>query len=260
MTGLSIITLLTDFGTRDPYVGVVKGVLSSLAPRARLVDLTHEVPPGNIATAAFLLSSSLEFFPKGTVHLVVVDPGVGSGRKALALECGGRFFVGPDNGLFPAALAGRRLGRAVELTNPRYRRPRVSSTFHGRDLFAPAAAALARGVPMTRLGGGVASLVPGALPSPVRVGRRWIGEVLWVDRFGNLVTNLPGSLLGRGSRVKVGGRSVGRVGSHYAQVRTGGLLALAGSFGTVEISVSGGSASERLKARIGTSVELRNGF
>jgi hypothetical protein len=254
---IPIITLLTDFGTRDPYVGVVKGVLSSLAPSARLVDLTHEVPPGNRGTAAFLLSTSIDYFPRGTVHLCVVDPGVGSDRKAVAVESGGRLFVGPDNGLIPAALAGRRLGRAVQLTRLGLRLPRMSSTFHGRDLFSPAAAALARGVPLSRLGRPLRSLVPGSIPSPLRTGKVWSGEVLWVDRFGNVVTNLPGGLLRPASRLWVAGRPVGRVGTHYAQAVRGRLLALPGSFGMIEVSVNGGSASERLGAGIGSPVEFR---
>ncbi len=255
--GSMIITLLTDFGTRDPYVGVMKGVLCSLAPRARLVDLTHEIPPGRIDTAAFLLSNAFGYFPKGTIHLCVVDPGVGSRRKALVLESGGQYFVGPDNGLFPAALAGHRIERVFELTLSRVLRSKRSDTFHGRDVFAPAAATLARGVPPNRLGHPRSSLEPGALPTPLRTASRWIGEILWVDRFGNLVTNLPAHLLKKGAVIKAGKRTIRKIGTHYAQVTKGGLMALPGSFGTVEVSVNGGSASKRLGARIGTPVELR---
>jgi hypothetical protein len=248
----SIIALLTDFGHTDPFVGVVKGVLRALAPKVCLVDLTHEVPAGNVTTAAYLLQSSVDYFPTGTVFLVVVDPGVGSRRKPVALESEGRWFVGPDNGLFPAALEGRKISRTFELRNSANRLARVSSTFHGRDVFAPAAAHLAKGGRPSALGPAVKRLILGSIPKPVRKGKIWQGEVLWVDHFGNLITNLTAAHMGK--TLRVGKKTIHGLSSHYAQVAKGQPLALVGSSGQIEISVNGGRADGFFKAEVGTKV------
>ena len=255
----SPIVLLTDFGVADPYVGQVKGVLLSRCPGVVLIDLSHNVPPGAVLTAAFLLKSSLSCFPSGTVFMAVVDPGVGSARRALALEAGGLRFVGPDNGLLPATLEGfAPIRRARSIENPRFRRSPLSSTFHGRDLFAPAAAALANGAALSRLGPPAPNLVPGRIPSPRKAGKGWIGEVLWVDRFGNLITNLPAGLAAKNSTLRVGKRMLRGTRDHFAQMPSGRPLALGGSFGTLELSVNRGRADRFFRAEIGSPVQIQN--
>ncbi len=249
-----LIALLTDFGSLDPYVGVMKGVILARAPQTRLIDLTHEVPPGNLTAAAYLLRSSFPFFPVGTVFLCVVDPGVGSARKPIALKAGGHIFAGPDNGLFPAALEGIPLGPVVELRNPKHRLKAVSSTFHGRDVFAPAAAALANGVALSNLGPAVRKPVPGAVPKPIRTKSGWRGEVIWIDRFGNLITNLGPSHVGKKSVIHLGVGKIPGLSSHYFQAPKGKPLALMGSSGHLEVSIHQGRADRAFRATIGTKV------
>jgi S-adenosylmethionine hydrolase len=250
----NLIALLTDFGSLDPYVGVMKGVILSRSPQSRLIDLTHEVPAGNLTAAAYLLRSALPFFSVGTVFLCVVDPGVGSRRKPVALGAGGNFFVGPDNGLFPGALEGIPLGPVVELKNPKFKLKTISSTFHGRDVFAPAAAALAAGVPVGRLGPSLKKLVSGSVPKPIRTKSGWRGEVIWIDRFGNLITNLGFSHVGKKSVIRVGGRKITGLSSFYAQALKGKPLALMGSSGSLEVSVHQGRADQTFRAILGTMV------
>lgn len=249
------LTLLTDFGARDAYVGAIRGVILSIAPEAVLVDLAHEIPPGNVRAGAFALLSAAPFFPRGSVHLAVVDPGVGGPRRPLALECDRGWLVGPDNGLLlPAA---GRLGRrgAYALENRALQLARPGETFHGRDLFAPAAAHLLRGLDPRELGPRVEPAAPPPWPEPTPTRRGLLGEVIAVDRFGNLITNLPvAAAEGRG--VAVRGRRLGGVRSTYAEVPRGGLLPVRGSTGFVEVAVREGSAARRLGAREGTRVAL----
>jgi S-adenosylmethionine hydrolase len=251
-----IVTLLTDFGTQDCFVGVMKGVVLSICPQARLVDLSHEVPPQSVMTAAFLLKSSIEYFPKGTVHLTVVDPGVGSTRKAIAIKSKGHFFVGPDNGLFSAALKKWGIDQVVELTDKKYQLPNPSSTFHGRDIFAPAAGHLAKGVPFAKLGKRINHWVWREIPKPFRAAAGWTGEVLWVDRFGNLITNLEQKHLPDPFRLKIGKTVILSLVSHYAEVKKGAVMALIGSSGNLEISVNGGNAAQKLGVSVGAPVIL----
>ncbi len=251
-----IVTLLTDFGTQDTYVGSMKGVILSICPQAQLVDLTHAVPPQNITTGAFLLKTSMNYFPKGTVHLTVVDPGVGSSRKAVAIQSRGHYFVGPDNGLFAAALRDRGFEAAIELTEKKYHLAKVSQTFHGRDIFAPVAAHLAKGVLFSKLGKSLNELVPGTLPLPRPTKEGFEGEVLWIDHFGNLVTNFGNRTLSVSFRLKIGKRTIDKVGRHYAQAKKGELLVLGGSSGYLEVSVNQGRADKVLKTKIGDKVNL----
>jgi len=251
-----IITLLTDFGTSDPFVGVMKGVLLSICPQARLVDLSHEVPPQSVMAGAYLLKTSIYYFPKGTVHLAVVDPGVGSSRKAVALRSKGHFFVGPDNGLFPAALKGWGIEQVAELTEKKYQLPNPSATFHGRDIFAPAAAHLAKGVPLARLGVRQNNWIWREIPKAFKTAQGWTGQVLWVDHFGNLVTNLEEKHIPKSFRLKVGKAVILNLATHYAQVKKGTVVALIGSSGNLEISVSGGNAAQKLGVGIGSPVSL----
>ncbi|MBI1808557.1 MAG: SAM-dependent chlorinase/fluorinase [Gemmatimonadetes bacterium] len=239
------ITLLTDFGTADGYVAELKGVLVSLAPEARLVDATHEIPPQDVESARLTLARYWRRFPAGTVHLAVVDPGVGSARAALAVESDGRFLVGPDNGLLSPALLIPGV-RVVQLPMP----SSASRTFHGRDVFAPAAAALATGSSLAELGSPFdGPVVRRTAPVRQRPDGSAEGEVLAVDRFGNAITNL----IARSGTYEVGGRYV-RLVRAYADATDGEPVALAGSSGLVEIAVRDGNAAARLALTRGMPV------
>ncbi len=249
-----MISLLTDFGRVDTYVGQVKAAALRVAKDLTFVDLTHQVPPQDVRTGAFLLSQAVEIFPPGSVHLAVVDPGVGSERRAVAVRTGrGDLLVGPDNGLLAPAAA--RLGGAAEVVTleaAKLSGPFRSTTFHGRDLFAPAAARLATGEPPTALGEVTRPLAePFVLPT-AQVEDGYIkGEVLHVDTYGNLVTNVPAELLPSRFLVRVGEAEVHGPHPHYQAVLPGELLALVGSAGLLEISARETSASLRTQARRG---------
>lgn len=243
-----LITLLTDFGTADGYVGEVKGVLASLAPQATVIDVAHDVAPHDIDGARLALARYWRRFPEGTVHLVVVDPGVGSARGALAASSEGRFLVGPDNGVLSPALlhAG---ARCVSLAVPVGAAP----TFHGRDVFAPAAAQLALGASLETLGAVEADPIIRRTPEAVRRSDGGVqGEVITVDRFGNAVTNL---LALRGGQVQVGSLTLS-LRRTYADASSGDPIALVGSSGLVEIAVRDGNAAERLGLARGSGVVL----
>ena len=243
-----VITLLTDFGTADGYVGEMKGVLASLAPGAMIVDVAHDVAPHDVDGARLALARYWRRFPEGTVHVVVVDPGVGSARAALATLSEGRFLVGPDNGVLSPALlhAG---ARCVSLAVPAGAAP----TFHGRDVFAPAAARLALGASLETLGAVEGDPLIRRTPEATRRDDGAVqGEVITVDRFGNAVTNL---LAMRGGQVQVAGLSLA-LRRTYADAAPGEPVALVGSSGLVEIAVRDGSAAERLGLRRGSSVVL----
>lgn len=250
-----IVTMLTDFGTSDSYVGEMKGVLLSLAPGTTIVDLSHAVAPGDISAAAYVLGRCWRRFPPGTIHLAVVDPGVGTARTALALRAAGHFFVGPDNGLLSGVRA-ESGAPAVALPTP----PGASPTFHGRDVFAPAAAALARGEPLESLGA-VHTEPPLALPNatPYYEGKAVIGEIVYVDRFGNLVTNLTPELVPPYAVLEAESLLVGPLRGTFGDVEPGGLVAYVGSGGLVEIGVRDGSASRRLGLGAGGRVRVRLG-
>ena len=241
-----IITLLTDFGTADGYVAEVKGVLLSASPSATIVDLSHDIPPQDIEAARLALARSWQRFPEGTVHIVVIDPGVGGARAALAVESRKRFLLGPDNGvLSPALLAGG--ADIVSLPIP----PHASATFHGRDVFAPAAARLAAGEALGNLGVPFDGPIVRRTPDTQRRGDGAIvGQILTVDRFGNLVTNI-GSRTGGSVRIGTTDMTVRRT---YSDVAEGALVALGGSSGFLEVAVRGGSAATALRARRGDAV------
>ncbi len=251
LPSMSLITLLTDFGTADSYVAEMKGVLLSQAPGATLVDISHAVPPGDIRAGAYVFGRAWRTFPAGTVHLAVIDPGVGGARAALALAAHGHWFVGPDNGLFTSVLRDAAV-EIVALPVP----PDAAPTFHGRDLFAPAAAALAGGEPLQRLGEPFLG-IPQRLVAvePRYEGKCVVGEIVYVDRFGTLVTNLDQTLVPPYARLEVEDLDVGPLRRTYEDVAAGGLVAYAGSGGAVEIAVRNGSAARRLG--IGTGGEVR---
>jgi S-adenosylmethionine hydrolase len=248
----ALITLLTDFGTSDGYVGEVKGVLVSGAPGAMVVDISHEVGAQDVEGARLAVARYWRRFPPGTVHLVVVDPGVGSARAAIAVASDGRFLVGPDNGVLSPALLARD-ARVVALPLPAH----ASNTFHGRDVFAPAAALLAAGARIEELGAPFDSPVIRRTPEARRLGEgRVLGEVISVDRFGNLITNIVAM---NGGRVDIASRSL-EVRRAYADVRAGELTALVGSLGFVEIAVRDGSAAATLEVGRGAPVLLHPPF
>lgn len=242
-----VVTLLTDYGLHDSYVAEVKAVLVSRAPQVTLVDVTHDVPAGDVRAGQYLLARAWHRFPVGTVHLAIVDPGVGTGRRALAGAAAGHFFLGPDNGLLSSLPEATRW---VDLAVP----AGAAATFHGRDVFAPAAARLANGAAIEELGPPAAEVVRSPLPVPVWDGAAWLGEVVYVDRFGTLVTNLPADAVEPGVRLVVGDREVGTLRRTFGDVDPGHLVAFVGSGGTIEIAVRGGSAVRLLGAGVGTAV------
>ncbi len=239
----------------------MKGVILSICSSARLVDLTHDLEPQDVLGGLLALEAAVSFFPEGTVHLAVVDPGVGTARRPLAIRAGGHYFVGPDNGLFTLALGGGGW-TAVELTAPEYRRPEISRTFHGRDVFAPAAAYLASGVPLARLGAAVVDPVRWPVPGCRLDGGVLVGEVLDADRFGNLITSIPAARIaeipGQGAPVvEIGGRRVGGLVGSYAEGGTGEPAVVVGSTARLEIFVRSGSARRLLGAERGAPVRVR---
>lgn len=264
-----IITLTTDFGTRDSYVGVMKGVMLSICPDAQLVDITHSITPYNIAEAALVMQSVVPYFPVSTVHLVVVDPGVGTHRRALALTTPRSRFVGPDNGVFGLVWQDARNRwphsevRVVELAVPRFWRPQVSATFHGRDMFAPVAGHLAAGIPLHEFGPALDTIEATPIVDPVRNQDGSLsGSIVYVDHFGNCVSNMTLAHLDWLGplwelEVTVGNRSVGSVRRTYADVEPGELLALIGSTGRLEIALRNGNASQLLNIGAGELVQVR---
>jgi len=257
-----IVTLLTDFGLRDGYVGAMKGVLLQQAGVVglQLVDLTHEIVPGAIAAGAYVLHQAARWFPAGTVHLAVVDPGVGSARRGLACRIGDHFFVGPDNGLFTHVLgSGAPPCEAHAIVASRFARAEASPVFHGRDIFAPAAAHLAAGGALAELGPAAptGSLVRLPWPEPEADAGELRGSVVHVDHFGNLITKLPvASGGGLGGMAEIHGQSL-RVLRTYSDAPRGALLAVGGSSGLLEIARNGGSAAEALGAGPGAVVKWR---
>ena len=252
------ITLTTDFGARDAYAAQLKGVLLARCPGAAVLDLTHDIAPHDAIEGALFLDGAVPAFPPGTVHLAVVDPGVGGARRAIACAIGGQFAVCPDNGLL--TLLARRLPieEAREIANPALRREPVSATFEGRDVFAPAAAHLACGGALGDLGPPAEGLATLALPEPSREADGVRGEVLHVDRFGNAITNVEASMLpeaAAGVRVRAGGRGL-PLRRTYADAAPGEALALVGSGGRIEIAVREGSAADRLGLRRGSPVRV----
>jgi S-adenosylmethionine hydrolase len=261
MTGLPMITLLTDFGTADGFVAAMKGVIATRAPGAVIVDATHDIPPQDVRAGAFALLGYVSHFPAGTIHVAVVDPGVGSARRAIAVEAGGRWFVGPDNGIFTGVYDREAGWRAWQLTEPRFFEHPVSATFHGRDVFAPVAAAIATGVEPAELGPRIDDPVRLAWAAVRHEGGRIRGEVIHVDRFGNLVTNVSRAEAGAegfppGAMITVAGRRIGGLLSTFAEAADGSPFALWGSAGLLEIAVAGGSAAMALAAGRGSEVTI----
>ena len=258
--GRPVIALLTDFGTRDHYAGTMKGVALGVCPDATLVDISHEVPPHDVLAGALELAACYRYFPAGAIFLVVVDPGVGSSRRGIAADAGDFKFVAPDNGVLTMVLDETPPRKVVELTERRYARPTVSRTFEGRDRFAPAAAWLAKGIELTALGRPAAGIQRLAIAQPIVQADRIDGEVLRVDRFGNLITNIDrrtfDQLAGGALDILVGGLAVSRVVSTYADAPPLEVCALFGSTDHLEVAANGASAAGELGAGRGAAVQI----
>jgi S-adenosylmethionine hydrolase len=261
------VALLTDFGYRDHYVGVMKGVIASICPHTVTIDITHGIPPQQVVAGALALRESISFFPRRTIFLAVVDPGVGTDRKAIAVKtASGSYLVGPDNGLLSLAAEQAAIKKIVELSSPRFRLPRVSASFHGRDIFAPAAAWLSRGVRIEELGPPLGSIVGLDLTSSVIENRNQLeGEVIYIDGFGNLITNISRAAFERFARqfqqctLSIRIQRCGSVPLHrtYAEAPPGSPLAMFGSFDLLEIAVRDGNAAMHFGVGLGTRVSLR---
>ena len=263
-----IITLTTDFGTSDTYVGIMKGVILSINPKAQIVDLTHAIPPQDIYEAAFSIYAARSYFPKGTIHIIVVDPGVGSDRQAIVSHIDNALFVCPDNGvlsylLHSAENAGAHPIDSVAIQNAAYYLPEVSNTFHGRDIFAPVAAHLSLDVPLDDIGPPVKTLVRLPIPKIDTSGDTLIGQIIKIDRFGNLITNISKGAFEAflnddvNYEIRVGSASLNRLHSAYADAEIGEPLAIMGSLALLEIAVNGGNAEKQLGLKRGAAAIIR---
>lgn len=252
-----IITLLTDFGLADHYVAAMKGVILGICPNAHLIDISHQVQPYAVSQAAFLLTQAHAYFPKKTVHVAVVDPGVGSTRRPILVEAAGQYFVAPDNGLLSLIST----TKVRHITTERYFLPNRSSTFHGRDIFAPVAAHLAAGVPAAKFGKAITDFVQLSLNQPTQTGRRiWTGSVLHIDQFGNLITDFKDSEFSqvktRTFELLIGLQTIQRWRSSYSEAEPGELFLITGSSGYLEVSAKQQSAAKLLGCGVGAPAEL----
>jgi len=255
-----IITLLTDFGQQDAFVGTMKGVILGIHPAAKIVDLTHDIPPQNLSAGAFNLRNAFRFFPEGTVHVVVVDPGVGSGRRIIGMEAGGHYFVAPDNGVLKYIFAEGTVSRVVSITNNDYFVKPVSQTFHGRDIFAPTAAHLAKGLSLENLGPVISDYQTGSVPQVQREQNILKGEIIYVDRFGNLISNISENDLSGKDRetiqVTIANTEIKGLHDSYAGAQSEHPIALIGSSGYLEVAVNLANASRILGCSEGEAITL----
>jgi S-adenosyl-L-methionine hydrolase (adenosine-forming) len=257
-----IITLTTDFGWSDPFVGIMKGVILGIAPGARIVDLTHDVGAYDINEAAFVVLSSYRYFPAGTVHVVVVDPGVGTARRPIAAQVGGHYFVAPDNGVLSFVLhSAAELSPVVHhISNQELFLGAVGHTFHGRDIFAPIAAHLSTGIHLDSVGERITDFISQPLPRARSCGEgRLTGRVIRIDRFGNIITDLYAADLGKNFNIRIGGRDVNRLCRTFAEAEPNELFAVEGSTGYIEIALNQGAAADRLKVVQGAEIEVETG-
>ena len=256
-----LITLMTDFGTSDHYVGVMKGVILNINPQVEIVDITHAIPPQDVSAAAFLIDSAYRYFPTGTIHVIVVDPGVGSERRAIVCRTETACFICPDNGILTHILRDEEPIHTVTVENSAYFLPQVSNTFHGRDIFAPIAAHLSRGVPIGKLGSPVAQPLQLPIPKPQVTDKTVIGQVIWIDSFGNLITNISQEILeslegGSGVVIHTGNAKIDRLNQSYTESTVGEPLAIVGSFNRLEIAINQGSAAQALGLERGDTITI----
>ncbi len=259
MSKNNIVALLTDFGLQDVYVGVMKGAIAKINPQLPVIDLTHNIPPQDLIAARFALLNAYRYFPENTVYVAVVDPGVGSDRRGVAIQFPQGFLVGPDNGIFTGILDASPASKAVELSKSKYwLTPNPSHTFHGRDIFAPVGAYLAQGIALESLGYAISleSLVTLSLPALQVTETSITGCIQYCDRFGNLITNIPVELIGdRDWKIAITNQKI-PLAKTYSDVARGKPLALVASHGYVEIAINGGSAREKLKLTVGETILL----
>lgn len=257
-----IITLTTDFGYRDPFVGIMKGVILNINPSASVIDITHGIRPQNIIEAAFVIEMSFESFPSKTIHVVVVDPGVGSVRRSILVVTDYHYFVGPDNGVFSQIFNSTETFKVIHITAEHYFIPQRSSTFHGRDIFAPVAAWLSRGINVTNFGDTITDYVTIPIPLPVTPAKNTIeGNVIYIDHFGNAITNIKtrkiddlfGSNIERRLKVEVKGKEA-PLKNYYSQAEDDGIYSLINSFGYIELFVRNGNASSNFGIAVGEKV------
>ncbi len=258
---MPVISLLTDFGTKDGFVGTMKGVIWKIAPDAQIADISHEVAPQNVMEGAIALWRAAQFFPAGTVHIAVVDPGVGTQRRLMAAHIGEQYFVGPDNGLFTpmiedAQKAGQKM-TFVKLDKPQYWLPSISHTFHGRDIFAPVGAHLAAGVPLESLGTPFTDPVLLSLPKPQKTPNGYTAHITVIDIFGNLTTDLPaGEIAGKEIIIRFKGKEIDSISPSYGHRQAGELIALIDSENYLELALVNGSAARVTGAKVGDAVEV----
>lgn len=259
---MTVITLTTDFGLRDGFVGIMKGVIYGIAPQVKIVDISHTIAPQDIREGAYTLWRAVPFFPPGTIHICVVDPGVGTNRRPLAARLGDHYFVGPDNGLLTplihAAEDHKKPGEFIHLNNPKYWLPRISRTFHGRDIFSPVAAHLANGVPLGELGTAFEDPVRLELPRPKQTESGWIAHITSIDVFGNLTTDLPISALEGQTDilVRLPGAEIHGITESYGHKQPGDIIAVVDSEDFLEIAVVNGNAAQKLGVKMGDRVEV----
>jgi S-adenosylmethionine hydrolase len=260
-----VIALITDFGLGDWFVGVMKGVVLSISPEARVIDVVHNVPRHDVAAGSFAILASYAYLPKGAVVVVVVDPGVGTGRRILCARSAGRLFLAPDNGVLTGLAEQEGFEKVVAVENDAYFVKPVSSTFHGRDIFAPVAAHLSLGVDMDRLGREVREIETLENPSPRIEGQALALTVRWIDSFGNVITDCPGDLVGEivgrwgRSLALVEAGSIFRIAASYEAVDEGEFLGIVGSSGYLEISIPRGSAAQALNVKLGSRLHIKPG-
>ncbi|VAX33301.1 hypothetical protein MNBD_NITROSPINAE05-722 [hydrothermal vent metagenome] len=255
----AVITLTTDFGLDDPFVGIMKGVILNLLPTVQVIDITHAIEPQNIQQTALVLESAHRYFPKNTVHLVVVDPGVGSDRRPIAVKTKSAIFVGPDNGVLTSAIDSA--SKVYELTESSYFLKSPSSTFHGRDVFAPATAWIAKGTALSEMGKEISDPQILNFPQPTVHENTITGEIVYIDRFGNLISNVPEKLLRalkmESLTLRIGRQRIQGVTSHYSQCAPGAIGSLINSWGKLEIFCRDGNAAKKLKCHVGTSLTIK---
>ncbi|HEY1172016.1 MAG TPA: SAM-dependent chlorinase/fluorinase [Verrucomicrobiae bacterium] len=257
---MSVITLTTDFSTSDWFVSTMKGVILSIEPRTHIVDITHEIAPGDIRAGAFALMAATPYFPKNSIHVAVVDPGVGSERRAIAIQTDKATFIGPDNGLLTWALRDHNIRSARQITNEKYFQKPVSRTFHGRDIFSPVAAHLAAGKKFSTLGPKIESWGELPWPTPKRSAQTIQGEILHIDRFGNAITNIAHNSLTeeewQRADIRIKKHSLGAPKASYSEAKRGTVLAILSSTGFLEIAINGGSVAKHLKLQVGNKLSV----
>jgi S-adenosylmethionine hydrolase len=254
-----IITLLTDFGYSDPYAGIMKGVILEINPNVQVVDVSHGISPQNMNEAAYILKSAYPYFPRGTIHVVVVDPGVGSKRAVLAVQTDSYRFLAPDNGVLKYVFDKHPEAKVVRVTNPLYFLDPVSRTFHGRDIFAPTAAYWAKGISIEKMGEPCDSYIRGEVNHPIKDIGTITGSIIYIDGFGNGITNISEAMIEnkKNVRIKVNHKNIDRICLSYQDVAVGEPLALIGSQNTLEISVRNGNAQKQLNLHVGDTITIK---